>query len=167
MAEQRKTSRQEPSAAGTEGDLALAEWADFARQEEEERRVRRWSVGVAALLHLGFAVVFGFFGALPTIGYEVEREKQVYVVRPVRFRPPPPRQEQILKPIAKKIPVPDPTPYGPEPIVNLEELDLEIDPADIDLIFGPPEAPPIAPAGPIPVGGEVRAPVKISGPVPV
>lgn len=151
----------------SETDVAAAEWADFAREEAQERRVRRWSVGIALTLHGGLAVVFGFFGALPTIGYEVEREKPVFVVQPTRFQPPPSRQEEIPKPRVMKIPVPDPTPNAPEPIVDPEELDLEIDPSDTDLVFAPPEAPPIVPEGPIHMNADVKAPVKISGPDPV
>lgn len=147
---------------------ALSEWDDFAREEEAERRARRWSIGIALALHLGLASVFGFFGALPTIGHEVEPERQIFVVRPVPFEPPPPaRREEIPEPRARRVPIPDPTPDDPEPIVNPEEVDLEFDLSDTDVIFGPPEVPPIAPEGPIPVGGEVRAPVKISGPDPV
>lgn len=151
----------------SEADVAAAEWADFAREEEQELRVRRWSIGIALALHLGFAVVFGLVGALPTIGYEVEREKPVFVVRPARFQPPPPRQEEMPKPRAMKIPIPDPTPDDPEPIVNPEEIDLEMDLSDTDITFGPPEAPPIVPQGPIHMNAEVKAPVKISGPDPV
>lgn len=165
MANRRRTAH--PRRPRLEID-SLSEWDDFAREEEAERRARRWSIGIALALHLGLASVFGLFGALPTIGHEVEWEKQIFVVRPVRFEPPPPdRQRDIPEPRARRVPIPDPTPDDPEPIVNPEEIDLQIDPFDTDIVFGPPEAAPIAPEGPIPVGGEVHAPVKISGPAPL
>jgi hypothetical protein len=84
----------------------------------------------------------------------------------VRFRPPPPQQQQVAPPREKrrKIPIPDPTPDDPEPIIQ-EEVELpETELSDIDLPFGIPEGPPgpgLGPMGPLPVGGNVRPPEKI------
>lgn len=157
------------TSSGSDGaERTASEWDDFAREAKAERRTRKWSIGIALALHLGLASIFGFFGALPTIGHETEPERQIFVVQPVPFEPPPPaRDEEIPEPRPRRVPIPDPTPDDPEPIVDAEEIELEIDLSDADVIFGPPEAPPIFPEGPIPVGGEVRAPVKISGPDPV
>lgn len=157
------TSQQQSPTAGGE-DFALGEWADFAREEAEERRIRRWSIAIALLFHLGVAGFWWAFGSLPTLARSVEQEKKVYVVQQVRFQPPPPPQEQeIPEPKARKVPIPDPTPDEPEPIVELEEIQPEIDLPDTDAIFGIPDAPPAEPQGPIMVGGDVQAPVKISG----
>jgi len=89
-------------------------------------------------------------------------------VQQVRFQPPPPKQKQeIPKPKAKKVPIPDPTPDEPEPI-RLEEPEPEIDLPDVDdIVFGIPDAPPVAePEGPIHVGGDVQKPEKITAPQP-
>lgn len=167
MTDEARTAFETPS-SGDGAERTASAWEDFAREEEAERRTRRWSIGIALALHLGLASIFGLFGALPTIGHEVEREKQSFVVQPVRFEPPPPaREREIPEPRARRVPIPDPTPDAPEPIVNPEEIELGIDLSDPDVIFGPPEAPPISPEGPVPMGGEVHAPVKISGPDPL
>lgn len=143
----------------------LSEWDDFAREEAAERRTRRWSVGIALALHLGFALLFGAFGALPTISHEVEREKKVFLVQPTRFEPPPPPRQEIPERRARRVPIPDPTPDDPEPMVVPEEIEPEIDLPDSSFL-GFPEAPPVEPAGPVVVGGDVLAPVKIAGPIP-
>ncbi len=86
----------------------------------------------------------------------------------MRFQPPPPKQQQeIPKPKAKKVPIPDPTPDEPEPI-RIEEPEPEVDLPDVDdIVFGIPDAPPVQePEGPIHVGGDVKAPVKVNAPQP-
>ncbi|MGH9381344.1 MAG: energy transducer TonB [Thermoanaerobaculia bacterium] len=161
-----ETLQQQSSNAGDD-EFALGEWGDFAREEAEERRIRKVAIAAAVALHLAVAGFWWVFGALPTIGREIEQEKKVYVVQQVRFQPPPPPQEQeIPPPKTKKVPIPDPTPDEPEPIVDPEELQPEIDLPDTDLIFGMPDAPPAEPQGPIMVGGDVQAPVKLSGAEP-
>ena len=90
------------------------------------------------------------------------------MVQQVRFQPPPPKQKQEMpKPKAKKVPIPDPTPDEPEPI-RLDEPEPEIDLPDVDdIVFGIPDAPPVAePEGPIHVGGDVQKPEKIAAPQP-
>lgn len=164
MAKKEKETRQQQSPTAGSEDLALGEWADFAREEAEERRIRRWSIIIAVAIHLGVAGFWWAFGSLPTLARDVEQEKKVYVVQQVRFQPPPPPQEQeIPPPKSKKVPIPDPTPDEPEPIVDPEQIQPEIDLPDTDAIFGMPDAPPAEPQGPIMVGGDVKAPVKTSG----
>ncbi len=85
----------------------------------------------------------------------------------IRFQPPLPKQSQeISKPKAKKIPIPDTAPE-PEPILP-DEPEPEIDlPNGEEVVFGIPDAPPAAePGGPIHVGGDVQAPEKMFAPQP-
>lgn len=97
-----------------------------------------------------------------------------YVVRAVRFRPPPkPSQPQQPRTVPEKkrlIPMPDPTPHEPEP-----ERAVEISISDDDILsLVPGVIPSDAPASPGPpgeqplaVGGNVSAPKKIYAPSPL
>lgn len=101
-----------------------------------------------------------------------------YVIKPVRYRPPPkqtqpkPKQPQKVKEKRRLIPMPDPTPHEPEP-EPVEELEVSITEDDIlNMIPGviPSDLPPSpGPPGPAPlsVGGDVKAPKKIFAPSPL
>jgi protein TonB len=147
-------------------DIAAAEWATFADEDKADRRVRSWAIFFAILFHV--ALLLSRVPQLYSGQSSTKKENKVYVVQQVRFRPPPPQQQQELpKPKAKKVPIPDPTPDEPEPIRLQEEVQPDINLPDTDLIFGIPEGPPpTEPSGPIMVGGDVKAPVKISGSTP-
>ncbi len=147
-------------------DFAAGDYMMFALEDAEDKRHMRWAVGIAIVAH-AILLIINF----PKIEFETqaaEKDKKIYVVQQVRFQPPPPKQKQeIPKPKAKKVPIPDPTPDEPEPI-RLEEPEPEIDLPDVDdIVFGIPDAPPVAePEGPIHVGGDVKKPEKISAPQP-
>ena len=142
-------------------------------EPDEDRRVLRWSLLIAAFLHAVF-----FLMVFTETQAEVEDvgrpSTAVYVLKPVSFQPPPPRRQEIQpkKPKAKKIPMPDPTPDEPEPI--LEEIELAL--VDTDALESdynvdiPSNGPPGAGApglGEIAdVGGEVSPPKRIYGPKP-
>lgn len=143
-------------------------FSTFAQEYDDDRKKLRWALGIAVVLH-----VILFLIHLPEIVYSEAKKAEkpkVYVVQQLRFKPPPPQQQQeLLKPRTKKIPIPDPTPDEPEPIRVVDEVDqpdLNI-PVD-DSLIGIPEGPPPSeePSGPIEVGGNVRAPEKISYPQP-
>ncbi len=152
--------------AGQEIDYAAGDYMMFALEEAEDNKHLKWALGVAIAFHVILLII-----NFPKIEFEtqaVEKDKKVYVVQQVRFQPPPPKQKQeIPKPKAKKVPIPDPTPDEPEPI-RLDEPEPEIDLPDVDdIVFGIPDAPPVAePEGPIHVGGDVQKPEKISSPQP-
>ncbi len=157
--------KQEPAAA----PLALFEV--LAREESSDRRFARWAVVVAAAVHVAaFAIQWPSFAGAAAAA--TEKAPKIFVVRQVKFKPPPPRQEipQIPKPRIQRVPIPDPTPDEPEPFRDErqdEEIDIVVDP---DMILGVPDAPPPPePAGPIRyrVGGPVTPPVKTSGPMPM
>ena len=84
--------------------------------------------------------------------------------------PPQQLQQQIPKPVTKRVPIPDPTPDEPEPIrEETQREDIDFVPDD-NLVIGVPDAPPPAePEGPIRfvVGGNITEPVKLSGPNPI
>ncbi len=141
--------------------------------EDREARVRiRIAIAVAVLLHLGLAIV-----TLPQLvdePYRVGPQRDVYVVQQVRFKPPPPQAKQQVpkqKRLAKKIPIPDPTPDEPEPII-VEQVDLpEADLSDLDSVVFGAESIPSIPGGmgrwPMKVGGGVLPPQKIYTPQPL
>jgi TonB family protein len=162
MAEQSKP--QSTVAAPTEAEMGA--YAIFASEDEEDKKIMRWTLVVAAIFHVILLIIN--FPKFQTNLEAEEKDKKVYVVQQVRFQPPPPKQKQeIPKPKAKKVPIPDPTPDEPEPI-RLEEPEPEVDmPALDDMVFGIPDAPPaLEPEGPIQVGGDVSKPVKIYDPQP-
>lgn len=142
-------------------------------QEDREARTRlRIAVAVAVVVHLGLAII-----SLPQLATEPLRvgpQRDVYVVQQVRFKPPPPqaRQQQPKQQRkARKIPIPDPTPDEPEPIV-MEDIDLpEADLSDLDAVVFGAESIPSIPGGmgrwPMKVGGGVLPPQKIYTPQPV
>ena len=86
---------------------------------------------------------------------------------PVSRYVPPPRIERVQAwvqhKLAKKVPIPDPTPEAPEPIREPEPAFLEAFtplPPDAEVLIGVPEAPP--PSGPLLAGvGDVANPVLI------
>ena len=139
----------------------------------EDRRRVRLAVTVAVLGHLVFFLV-----QMPELAGKPLRAgapQKVYVIQQVRFQQPPPPAQQIAKKKErkKKIPIPDPTPDEPEPIV-VDEVELpEFEISDIDALVGIPEGPPgppiagIGPNGPYRPGGEVTAPIKIVYPSPL
>ena len=164
MAKDVKTGRAaEPASAQ---GIAGSSLDTFAQEYDEDRRTMRWAIGFAVVIHAIILII-----NLPELTSaeqpEVDKQK-VYVVQQVRFRPPPPqKQQEIPKPKAKKVPIPDPTPDEPEPIRTPDEIQPEIDLPETDIIFDIPEGPPPSePEGPIHVGGDVKAPNKLSAPQP-
>ncbi len=160
-----------------------------------DRRRLRWALGIAIAVHLVF-LALKLPNMLEAQTPPKPEQEKPYVIHQVKFRPPPPPEEKpkpkpkkaekkpAPKPEAKKLPVPDETPDEPEPVVEPEpppQPDEVIEYADEpeitpepqpdlpapDLamqIPGPP--PPAEPTGPIRVGGDVKAPVKVNAPDP-
>ena len=140
----------------------------FALEYDEDRRVMRWALMAALLIHVVFLPIVLIIDFAQEDVQPAEKPK-VYVVQQVRFKPPPPKKQQdIPEPKAKKVPIPDPTPDEPEPIRLPEEIEPEVDLPDTDVVFDIPEGPPPSPEpeGPIQVGGDVQPPVKVSAPPP-
>jgi TonB family protein len=145
---------------------------ELEEEDHEEKMRVRIAVGVAVLLHVILFIMT--FPEMSGIALQAGPTRQVFVVKQVRFEPPPPQATQ-QKPRetkkVKKIPIPDPTPDEPEPIV-LEEVDLpETDLTNLDdVIFGSNSIPSI-PGGsgrwPMKIGSGVMPPKKIYAPQPL
>ncbi|NIA01534.1 MAG: TonB family protein [Bacteroidia bacterium] len=166
MAQEKKTGKPDKATKKRAPVATASAEETFALEYDEDRKIMRFAIIGAVILH-----VILFLIQVPEIVAEAGEIKKtkVYVVQQVRFKPPPPTQQQdIPKQRSKKVPIPDPTPDEPEPIRLPEEIDQpEIDMPDTDIIFGIPEGPPPAePEGPIRVGGDVAPPVKITAPPP-
>jgi protein TonB len=159
-----------PAPKKTDDKLPLTTAELLALEAGQDKKVARWSLGIAVIFHI---IIFAmhwpsFAGGLSDAK---EKKSKIYVVKQVKFKQPPRREmQQIPKPKTQKVPIPDPTPDEPEPIRD-EDPDEDIDfVPDDNLVLGVPDAPPPPePEGPIRfvVGGNITEPKKISGPNPV
>jgi TonB family protein len=149
--------------------LHLGHVPQLDERPEEDKFSLRLALGVAFLAHLSFFLVQLPHSAAPSW---TKPKPKVYLVNQVRFRPPPPvQQEQI--PLRREqrrvIPIPDPTPDDPEPLVVDEVVVPELEIVDFDLGLGIPEAPTaslVARSRPLRVNGSVLPPRKIFAPWP-
>ncbi|HEX9733349.1 MAG TPA: TonB family protein [Thermoanaerobaculia bacterium] len=165
MAEE-TTPKRQTTAKNDEIDFAAGDYLTFAEEDAQDRKRTRIALVIAAVFH-GILLMITF-PEIVAQATEAAKQQKLFVVQQVRFQPPPPKQKQeIPKPKAKKVPIPDPTPDEPEPIrIDEPEPDIDIPQVD-DIVFGIPEAPPVAePEGPIYVGGDVNAPEKVFAPQP-
>ena len=143
------------------------EYRAFAMQDAEDSQHLRYAVVGAVFLHvILFLLNFGFFK--PAIAEATQEQRKVFVLEPIRFKPPPPRRHrELAEQRTLRVPIPDPTPDEPEPIRIEKEITQEIDLPDSGIIFDIPERPPaIEPDRAIQVGGNVTRPQKIFGPNP-
>lgn len=135
----------------------------------DDKRGFRLAIGIALAVHVVFFLLQ--LPELRAVELDAAPPRQVFVVKQIRFTPPlPPAQQQAPKKTKKvrKIPIPDPTPDDPEPLL-VEELDVpDIDVVEIgDAVFGVPDGPPgppiagLGPNGPYRPGGDVTPPIKI------
>jgi len=137
--------------------------------DSEEKRGFRVAVGAAVAAHLVFFLLQ--FPAAQAVLRPAGPAKPVYIVQQIRFAPPPPKAEQLVPKKKEKkrvIPIPDPTPEEPEPIL-LEDVALpELDVATAGVVFGIPDAPPSdGPLGPVfQLTGDISPPEKIYFPSP-
>ena len=163
----KKAAKSHQSAAN--GDVQPTVMEIIAQEETSDRKFARIALGLAVMFHIFiFAITWPSFAGASSEAKE--KKQKIYVVKQVKFRQPPPRQEQqILKPRTQRVPIPDPTPDQPEPIREEQPAeDVDFVP-DENLVLGVPEAPPPPePEGPIRfvVGGKVTEPVRTGGPNP-
>ena len=160
----------EPRSTSTSASPELAapdaDWIGY-RGESQDRRLIRWSAACALLVHGGLFLVH-----FPSLARDLpppEPAREVFVLRPVRFRPPPPPPPDPPQPRrrARRVPMPDPTPRAPEPLRE-PELAFDLDVAVADEFELPAfEMPAPPPPGPIWVRGEVTRPRRIHEPMPV
>lgn len=138
----------------------------FESQRDDKLMVRAIAIATAAHLAL-FAITFPSFRKEPTVQAPA---RTAYVMQAVRFQPPEPKSAPSMpKRKVKKVPIPDPTPDLPEPLVTaryeapqLETLDI----GDFDPIIVPDAPPGPSVPGALPLGGEVNPPIKLFSPQP-
>jgi TonB family protein len=132
------------------------------------RRAIRLGIAAAIVLHLVlFMIVFPSYYQERVL--KIGSVPRVYRLQSVKFQQPPkPRVRQtVTRPKARMVPVPDATPDEPEPLV----LDQAVDVSDLDFPeIGDSVVIPRGPAGPgigpVQIGGNVLAPVRIYAPDP-
>ena len=142
-------------------------WQETAAMSMAEADEDRQSIKVAWIGALIFHFLL-FITVFPSMGGAIFEAEQREAVVIKRYKPPTPPKEQpkkkVVKKTAKRVPIPDPTPDEPEPIVA-EEIEFIEDaevPIDTDFIVGMPTGgPPVIDTGPMRVGGEVQEPEKI------
>lgn len=154
--------RPDRTAAAAEGRTAVL----YLPAEDSPRRLRL-AVAAAAALHALFLIT-----PLPRIEAEpTAPDEKVYLVVPTpRFKPPEPPPEEPPEPRIPRVPIPDPDPTDPEPLRLADTLEPVFDLPPLDAVIDFPEAPPEPdpePAGPLPIGGPVSAPVRLEAPLPV
>jgi len=169
MSDSPKSPPKKPD-ANQNGKLPLTTAEILAAEEGQDRKVTRWAMGIAVILHvIIFAVHWPSFAS--GLSDAKEKRSKIYVVKQVKFKQPPKREmQQITKPKTQKVPIPDPSPDEPEPIRDQEpDEDVDFVP-DENLVLGVPDAPPPPePEGPVRfvVGGNITEPEKLSGPNPL
>lgn len=143
----------------------------IAAEDAADSKIARMAFIGAVILHVVFFIMnWNFLVWGNDSGDHEQKKNKIYVVKQVKFQPPPKKEmQQIPKPKTKKVPIPDPTPDQPEPIRD-EEPDEELDyQVDDSLLLGVPDAPPPPePEGPVRfvVGGNITEPQRIGGPNP-
>ncbi len=140
--------------------------------EREAAPVRRRAVRLGLAGAIAFHVVL-FLVVFPSYYEErilqIGSSPKVYRLQQVRFQPPPkPRaQPQVVRPEARRVPVPDATPNEPEPVVREQAVERsDLDYAEIGDSVVVPEGPPGPSTGPIQIAGDVKAPRRIHAPDP-
>jgi periplasmic protein TonB len=141
-------------------------------------RARRWyTIPLSILSHsiALFAVI-----VIPLMATGELRAPSIPIEYVTIVSPPPPSAPPPIPPDAAPPPIvppcdcaPSEAPSGlspePPPILRSVVRDLRDDLGETAArsLSAPPPAPAVAPAEPVPVGGKIRAPTKISGPSPV
>lgn len=134
----------------------------LAEQSEDRQSMKVAWIGALIFHFLLFITVF------PSVGGTefVAQEQEAVVIK--RYKPPTPPKDQpkrkTVKKSAARVPIPDPTPDEPEPIVA-EEVEFVEDteiPVDTDFVVGMPAGgPPVIDQGPMRVGGDIQQPERI------
>lgn len=167
MAEQKPGPGETQVFSRKEGKIQQKFWDEtsamtMASQARDTRSMKVAWIGALVFHFLLFITVFPSMGGTT---FEAE-EREAVVIK--RYKPPTPPKEQPKKKVIKKstsrVPIPDPTPDEPEPIVA-EEVEFVEDtdvPIETDFVVGMPTGgPPVIDQGPMRVGGDIQEPEKI------
>ena len=141
---------------------------NLAEQAEDTQSMKVAWIGALIFHFLLFITVFPEMGGATF----TPEDSEAVVIK--RYKPPEPPKEQPKKKVVKKtaarVPIPDPTPDEPEPIVA-EEVEFVEDtdvPIDTDFLVGMPTGgPPVIDTGPMRVGGDIQEPTVIHRVQPV
>jgi TonB family protein len=133
---------------------------------ERERRLIRWSIGLAVVAHVVFFAIQWPSLVNASAAAPVRPEPPIRVLVNLPPKEPPKRELNIRPPTQRTVFVPDPDPHDPEPI--RDESDMAPVPGNTgDVVWAPsvevPDPPPEVPSGPMVVGGEVTAPIRVGG----
>ena len=157
---------EEPTGARVD-EVALADpyFKIHALEGRQDKKFMRYAVVAAALVHVSLLLL-----RMPQVReFLVEDEEhELFIVEPVRFRPPPPApQLEIPQLPVRMVPVPDPTPDELEPL-RLEPIEQIPTISSDQIVSDPPEPPPppAEPTGPVYVVGDMTPPVKLHAPPP-
>jgi protein TonB len=134
----------------------------LAEADDDMRSMKVAWIGALIFHFILFITVFPSMGGTDFVA----KQDDTVVIK--RYKPPTPPKEQpkkkIIKKSASRVPIPDPTPDEPEPIVA-EEVEFIEDtevPVDTDFVVGMPSGgPPVIDQGPMRVGGDIQAPERI------
>lgn len=159
---------------GTESRFHLG-GGTYEPAEEEDNRIMRWAIAAAVLFHV--VLLFITFPRRDAEPLTVAGgNRKLYVVEPLRFQQPKPRPQQTQatrKKEVKRIPFPDPTPNDPEPIIDEQEVMVDVPEIDLDeygdaleIPDGPPGGGGAPGSGPIWIEGDVSPPQKVFAPQP-
>lgn len=148
-------------------DSEGGEYSAFLLEEAEDNRAMRFSLGFAVVVHI-------FFLFLPLVSFSEpeiadKKEQTLFVMEAVKWeKPKPPPIDTLPEIQATRVPIPDPTPEAPEPLVyDVPETEIQLSNLDDVYFTSIPAAPPVEePSGPIYVGGDVKAPERIFCPAP-
>lgn len=136
----------------------------YWREESQDKRTLRAATMTAVLVHMAFFAV-----TFPEFAQEVAeaRSPRLFVVHPVRPRPPVDTLQTLPRERARRVPIPDPTPDDPEPLLfhvpETPSLELSSNLAGIDSLVPPP---PPSDVGPVEFSSQMVRPVRISGAEP-
>ena len=137
----------------------------YLDEEVGERRSLRLATLAALIVHGALFLV-----TFPELGQRhVEaRSPEVFVVRPIPFKPQPVDPQPTAPPEpTRRIPIPDPTPDDPEPLLPaLPETPALMVPSDLVAIGLLPPPPPPVDTGPVRFDSRMVHPQRISGAEP-
>ena len=169
--DQKLSARLSPSTGAREQRRLATGVPQFILAAEEDRRPLVWGAAAAFALHAVLLLI-----TLPQIRHEIRaapKAPKAYVIQTVRFKPPQPSQAQAVpQRKVRKVPIPDPTPDLPEPILDERYLPPDIELPEIGdgvVLSDIPEAPPVPGGGPgtaLHLRADIKPPVKLFGPQP-
>lgn len=163
MADTKKPQPNASSRKPSQEDYFDETSAMFTAEHDED--VQSMKVAWIGALIFHFVLFITVFPSMGGTAFDVD-EREVTVVK--RYKPPTPPKDQPKKKVVKKkaasVPIPDPTPDEPEPLVTeevefIEDVDLSV---DTDFVVGMPSGgPPVIDQGPLRVGGDIQEPDKL------